>query len=510
MGSSQSHLNIHLLNTIGKYGQKGYHVEPTKTVATECKNFEVVTHKINYNGSNSKNFDIYIYNNKRPYTKDSYIFAYCSPNDKNQVVSAVKVYVSTFSPDEPLVISFLLNSGHTHNCLPSVLKGVGWDYAANITGHSFSGDLTKKLPELYEKVSLNWKIQFLADGDAKTQNFLRYESIDKEDKYKRYIYKPSFNKATMASKDLFSNIKPNTKNRIDSSYLGSVNKQFFDGIVVYANEGIALVLEFLDPCKKIHIQRKDKDATYWAQEELEYTDDASLETKLQELRKSSDEQDIVTYMLDKSDKYNDITVTPDDVKTTSYTKYTHKSTEEGKKPNIVFEGVKVTIGGKPYDTKTKTLEVYFLRVNGSKGEVRDRRPFLIVFDENGEGEKAKKKTYHFNNTEKFDDWIEYDEKKSGDLAKKLEEIGRSGGCSVDIQFLRSLAHQILVAEPAEDTKKEKPPDATRPEIYVPKPETKGPPLEWIITGSVGGVVVVSSSAVGYGVYWYNTTIKLLT
>ncbi|BAM39202.1 hypothetical protein TOT_010000662 [Theileria orientalis strain Shintoku] len=510
MGVRQSHLNIHLLYKTGKYGQQGYEVTLSKEVVKDCKSFEVYTHTIEYKSGNGTNFDIYIYNNKRPYTTDSYVFAYCSPSGKNQVVKAVKVYFSVFIPDVPLVISFYTNGAQTHNCLPSVLKKAGWDYGAYITRQSFIEELSKELPKLYKQASSNWKIQFFAKHDVESTISEQKEDLDNEGNYKRYIYKPSIEKATMSSKELFKSFTTSAfKNQIDYSYLSIVNEKTFDGILIYTYINIALVLEFIDPCQKIHIQRKDKDATYWAKEELEYTEDKSLTENLNKIQSESSSNNIVTFMLDKFDKYNDVEVTHNKDSHTTYTKYTHKSKVENK-PNLVFKGVKVTIVKQPFENKTKSLDVYYLKVRGGIDGKQDGKPFLIIFNETGEGKENKTTIYHFNNTEQFNDWIEFKDDKSEKLEQKLEEIESSRGCGVDLFLLRKLAFEILIREerptPPAPPPEEKP---KRPPIYVP-PTTEPANLSLIIGCSVGGFLLLVALVVGYGIYWYNTTIKLLT
>ncbi|UKJ89169.1 hypothetical protein MACJ_002416 [Theileria orientalis] len=325
----------------------------------------------------------------------------------------------------------------------------------------------------------------------------------------------------------------NRKNQIDEYFLRPYKGKLYDGIMVYLvredkkppetlcddKDDLCspLLLEFIDSCKsKTYLKRKDKQGYWWSQEKFEYKDDETLTIALKSIEIGG--QDVVTVILDKKENYLGATVTPNRNKNT-YNKYTHEFT----KPNtpITLFARQKRIDSLTKSIKAQNVEVYYLKTK----RIEDKEPFLIVFDPDGK-EQKKKKACHFKGNYWFKDWVEFkfdfkktDQEKPGfdrekelveKLYKKLDKIEEYGRCISDLKLLRSHAYDILMnKEPKPPDKKEEQPPQ-RPEEKPPPTQDEGLDLPLIVGGSVGGGVFVVSSAVGYGVYWYNTTIKLLT
>ncbi|UVC54317.1 hypothetical protein MACJ_003856 [Theileria orientalis] len=270
------------------------------------------------------------------------------------------------------------------------------------------------------------------------------------------------------------------------------------------NKGMALVLEFIDSSKeKTYLKRMDKDGYWWSEDNVKYTDDKKLLEELNKIYKESQSKNVVAVIVDKKEKYEGVNeVKPENKK--SYNKYTHKF-QTANTSIILFARQKKTIGQSD-DLKANSVEVYYL--NGKDGE--DKEPFLIVFNQDERHEKQNKKAYHFANEYNFEGWKEFNGGKIDGLDKKLKKIEDYGSCIPELSLLRWYAHHILIDKEIPATKPKDTPTPSRPDEFVPPDQPKPLSIPLIVGGSVGGVVFVVSSAVGYGIYWYNTTIKLLT
>nr|PVC50520.1 hypothetical protein MACL_00002214 [Theileria orientalis] len=154
-------------------------------------------------------------------------------------------------------------------------------------------------------------------------------------------------------------------------------------------------------------------------------------------------------------------------------------------------------------------EVYYLKASGNE----DIEPFLIVLVPDDK-EKKNTKAYHFADKNNFEGWKEFNVETSETLEKKLEEklekIDKYCACLSNITTVRWYAHEILIGQEPDPPKPEVPPSPTRPPEVRPPDEPKPLPV-WLIVGCVAaGVVLIVTLVVVYGIYWYNTTIKLLT
>nr|PVC49891.1 hypothetical protein MACL_00002679 [Theileria orientalis] len=254
------------------------------------------------------------------------------------------------------------------------------------------------------------------------------------------------------------------KNQIDPYFLHSVKDHFFDGIMVYFArttgnskpqrqekdyEGTAILLEFVDTTKnKIQFKRKDKDGYCWSEEKVDYNGDKKLITKLNEIKSGLDNNS-VTVIIDETSQYFGVQkVGPGEGKVCK--KYTHEF-NAANNPKIIFKRKTITITANGIkDVKAKHVEVYYLNAGGKE----DTQPFLIVFhkEDNGKAEKA----YHFINTDKFEEWVEFNKGKPDGIEKK-----------------------ILIGEEPPPPKPEEKTTPTRPKVEEPKPPPEEPPV-WLI------------------------------
>ncbi|UKJ89055.1 hypothetical protein MACJ_002301 [Theileria orientalis] len=546
MGGSYSDLNVYLRrnnDTPCKFNDGT--VKFTKKNFPGCCNFVEFTHTISFTNGKSLNYNVLLYDGWSDNHKGNYVFGYYYPGDKNQVIEEVRSYYSVLAPSVPLVISFKCHN-NVYNCYLERLKNAGWDRAYNISGYSLGNPLTKDVLDVeFKKLLLNRTIKFTTGQDnidiAGTIQEIKGMNF-------RLIFLPKGNESVLGRDYLFSldfnNKVPrlpeapekNNKNTIDPYFLTSVIGQYYDGIIVYfAREkprlkakpkpepnskqpeqkdynGKALLFEFIDYRKNnICLRRKDKDGCWWCQEKVDSNDDKKLLDKLKEINDQL-KQDVVTIILDKKEKYEGVSDVPSD-DGGAYKKYTHKL-NAANKPVLLFEMQEKNIVKFDDGFKTQNVDVYYLKAKGAKDE--DEEPFLIVLDENGD--TNKKKICHFKGNYGFKDWMEFkcegQEKPNNQLCKKLQEkvgkIKTNGSCITDLSLLRWYAYEILIGQDPEIPKRKDETEATRPKEEIPPDQDEGLPIPWIIGGSVGGVVFVVSSAVGYGIYWYNTTIKLLT
>nr|PVC52070.1 hypothetical protein MACL_00001045 [Theileria orientalis] len=542
MGLGQSYLYIYLESKDNRYGggtdsNNRYEVTSTKGILTECDSFEVVAHKIGDRKPNDMSYDIYIYDSKKTASKASYIFAYCSPSVESHVVKEVKVYYSVLAPHKPLAITFVRQSDE-HHCDIDKLRKAGWDWAKNITEYA-SPKLKELLKDQFKKFAWERTIEF-DQGESQTTGVLVFpRQID--GKHYRLIFIPSEEKSVLNRKCLFTfntEAKPGIgytvvqsgcqssptgdKNKLDSYFLESVKKKlYFNGIIVYFardqekndvslnekhDDNTALLVEFINSCETIGIKRKDKDGCLWAEEKVTYTDHKTRVEALEKIKKEAESYNSNTVILEKTSTYTCGSKVTTDTKT-SYYKYTHDF-NEAKKLNILFERKNPKIGN--LDTSTteaKKVDVYYIKYQTKEGDKQDGKPFLIAFYKNGDSKPTK--VYRFNNTDKFEDWQELSADK---LENKFTRIDRDAACTDDLHWLKKLILQILTTEestpPPEPPKK---PDPDRPEVDAETPPPPPGPDWWLIIGcSVGGFLFIVALAIGYAIYWYNTTIRLLT
>ncbi|UVC54318.1 hypothetical protein MACJ_003857 [Theileria orientalis] len=548
MGGSYSDLNVYLRSKKEEDSGTGYKVTSTKKNFEECCNFVVFTHKIIINdGNNPLSYNVLLYDGYYNF-KGNYFFGYYYPSNDKEVIEEVRSYYSVLAPNVPLVISFVTKGGQNYNCLPGDLKNARWNYASHITEYSSLGqDLTKEvLDEEFKKLLLNRKIKFTIENEKEEIGAVQQKIKNKNF---RFIFIPIGKESVLGIDCLFSldvdNKVPklhedaeSNKNKIDPYFLTSVKGQFYDGIFVYFDsdeqihkpekkeyKGKVLLLEFIDyRNNNICLRRKDAEGCWWSQEKVPYNNDKELLEQLMNIKKESDKAQVVTVILDKMEKYKGVQTFRNDPKQ-PFNKYTF-TFDKPNKPVFLFKTKKLEVG--PFtqvETKPQSIEVYYLKAGGKE----DSQPFLIVFEPNGRAPNTKK-AYHFKDTYKFEDWKEFkfdfqkdesvktepepepepEKKLIEKLYEKVGKIETNGSCIPELSLLRWYAHEILIdpeisKPPAPPTK-----EPERPKEEKPKDQPKPLSIPLIVGGSVGGVVFVVSSAVGYGIYWYNTTIKLLT
>ncbi|BAM41362.1 conserved hypothetical protein [Theileria orientalis strain Shintoku] len=331
-------------------------------------------------------------------------------------------------------------------------------------------------------------------------------------------------------------LKYDTKhpNKIDEYFLRSFTGELYDGIIVYFekkkarrpkqycglheyNNNKVLLLEFIESSKpKKHLKRKDSEGYCWVEDSIKYTSDTELSTCLGEIQQGLD-QNAVTVIIDEKRQYNGLEGFESGGTNKVCKKYTYKF-NKANNPIIVFARSTISITAKGLkDVKAKHVEVYYLNAGGKE----DTQPFLIVFDEKGDGkEKKNNKPYHFTNSEKFEEWKPFefkngeenlkDEKLIEKLELKIKQIETNGGCIPNLTLLRWYAHEILIGKEPDPPTKEEEVTPQKPKPFDPPPKEETLPI-WLIVGCVAaGVVLIVTLVVVYGIYWYNTTIKLLT
>nr|PVC51184.1 hypothetical protein MACL_00001721 [Theileria orientalis] len=261
------------------------------------------------------------------------------------------------------------------------------------------------------------------------------------------------------------------------------------------NNNTALLIEFIDSCNSTTcLKRMDSNGHWWAQVSLDYSDDKTLHSKLEKIKQEY-KRDTITVILDKTESYMGV----EKVNTTpgqGYNKYTYIFSSANT-PNLLFERAQLLDGplGK-LGTKAKHVEVYYLKASGKE----DKEPFLIVFDPDGESKKEKNECYHFIGNYKFKDWVKFKCTEDGKAIEDEKEL---------VKKLYERVNKIDTSEPKEP-KPEQTPVPTKPKPFDPPPKEETLPI-WLIVGCVAaGVVLIVTLVVVYGIYWYNTTIKLLT
>ncbi|BAM41489.1 hypothetical protein TOT_030000751 [Theileria orientalis strain Shintoku] len=525
MGGIYSDLNVYFHSRKGKYSGTGYTVSTKLKRLTGCSCFFERCYEIKFTNGSGLRHNVILYDSSSNKDKNNYVFAYCHPGNPNEVVKKVHVYYSVLAPEHPLVISFETEI-KKYDCYYKLLKTARWDYASHITEYSIDKPVDANiLDDEFKKLTLNKKIKLTTESDNKFVTVSRHHLSSS---HFRFTFISKGVKSVMGSKLLFSmdfdtkepkstDPKANAnKNQIDPYFLHSVKGHFFDGIIVYFErkdpkpkrqnrdyEGTALLIEFIDSTNgTIQFMRKDNDGYCWSEEKVDYNEDKKLITKLNEIKGGLDNNS-VTVIIDETSQYFGVQkVGPGEGKVCK--KYTHEF-NAANNPKIIFKRKTITITAKGITGVTaKKVEVYYLNAGGKE----DTQPFLIVFhkEDNGKAEKA----YHFINTDKFEEWVEFNKGKPDGIEKKVEKIEQYCACLSNITTVRWYAHQILIGEEPPPPKPEEKTTPTRPKVEEPKPPPEEPPV-WLIVGCVAaGVVVIVTSVVVYGIYWYNTTIKLLT
>ncbi|BAM41552.1 hypothetical protein TOT_030000815 [Theileria orientalis strain Shintoku] len=544
MGLGQSYLYIYLESKDDKYGESidannRYEVTSTKGILTECDSFEVVTHKIDVRKPNDMIYDIYIYDSKRIATKASYIFAYCSPTVKSHVVKEVKVYYSVLAPHKPLAITFVREKEDTHHCDIDKLRKVGWDWAKNITEHA-SSNLVELLKQQYKNFAWDRTIEFDQGNKPTSQVIVFPRAIDGI--HYRLVFIPNQGHPVLNRSCLFNfntehksgtgdsfvqngcqSSSSGDKNKLDSYFLEKVkSKLYFNGIIVYFarkeeknkvsldekhDDNMALLVEFINSCETIGIKRKDKDGCLWAEEKVVYTDQQSRVNALKKIKEEAESYNCNTVIIEHKSNYTCGTTVTTETKT-SYNKYTHQFTVE-KELNILFERKTITIDSfSPSSIQTKKVEVFYLKYKTKdKGEQDDGKPFLIAIYKNGEDKPAK--VFHFTLKEDFKEWKELE---AGKFKDKFTRIDNETKCTTELHYLKILVYQILTTDVSQPPPEPPTPtDPVRPGVDPEIPPPLPGPDWWLIIGcSVGGFLLLVALVVGYAIYWYNTTIRLLT
>ncbi|UKJ89216.2 hypothetical protein MACJ_002464 [Theileria orientalis] len=489
MGSTQSKpkLNIHLLSKVRQYPQdrKDYSVTISKKTAPKSKNFEEVTHTINYHNTDAKNFDIYIYNSEGQSNDFYYIFGYYPSSDDSEVVTQVKSYNSIFLRNLPLIISFVTLDGKTHDCKYDDLFDARRSRVSNIKNLAFVNDLNKQLEIEFEKVLSKNRIRFsIENGNDGTIGYNK--EIENDEMYYKSFYIPLQPMSTLGSNCLFeinkdhkpicSKLIAKDKNKIDPYFFGLVKDKSYRGIVLYlAKDGgkppeqfrgeddTLLLLEFIKSANsKIHIKRKDDGGYWWDEKQVQHQNDDELLQELSKIKEDAKLEDVVTVILDIDYKYKGLHNFEKHPEKT-YNKYIHTFLT-AKNPNPLFG--RKTIKIKKLNTKgfkTRKVEVYYLKAKEAQGEREDTHPFLIVFNEYETGSvpspklrDSNKRIYHFKNTEEFDNWEHFQKGEYlKDIGVRLElKLARiDDECSLlsGMDSIRTRAYEILIAEDEKST-----------------------------------------------------------
>ncbi|UKK01714.2 hypothetical protein MACK_001067 [Theileria orientalis] len=195
--------------------------------------------------------------------------------------------------------------------------------------------------------------------------------------------------------------------------------------------------------------RKDNDGCWWAQEKLKYKNYQERVSALTSAKEGAEKNTLNTVIIDKYTNY----ICGRNVKTEekdTFNIYTHQF-EKSQSLNLIFEVQNIKIGSYDLSQVTATkVEVYYLKAGGKN----DDKPFLLVFDKDGDGKI--KKVYHFQITRVFKDWQEFTLVEK--LDEKLQKISDKGKCTKELGLLRTLVYRILTTD--DDDVHVKPPDAT--------------------------------------------------
>ncbi|BAM39199.1 conserved hypothetical protein [Theileria orientalis strain Shintoku] len=521
MGGGYSDLNVYYTERWKYYDRTLYKVESRTKNFQGCSDFEEVTHTITFTEGKPLDYNVLLYDGTNDKNKGKRVFGYYHPRNDNEVIQEVRTYYSVLAPNVPLVISFALKGNLTYNCLLGELQNARWDYSSNIARYSFRDNLNKDfLGKEFRKLSLKRTIQFTI-GEAKTDIEGERQELG-GNLICRFIFIPKGNVSVLGSESLFSleSNKPkpqNTiKNQIDPYYLTSVKDHFFDGIMVYFAEEImkqekyedkdvenrVLLLQLINSCKTTYFKRRDNDGYWWSEEQVTYTDDNSLVNELEKIKDQT--EDVNTVILDGKKTYKGVQDVKTDETNKACIKYTHKYESSKKSVTLFKREQKKLVTSDLSDAISQNVDVYYLRPKDAKDD--DTEPFLIVFYKNGQP-LSDMKAYHFANKYGFEEWTKFQQDKLEEKVKKIEQYGK---CISDLFLYRTMAYEILIGKEPEPPDIKEATTPKRPDLETPGPTTQ-PPNWWLIIGcSVGGFLLLVALVVGYGIYWYNTTIKLLT
>nr|PVC54502.1 hypothetical protein MACL_00003053 [Theileria orientalis] len=570
MGAAESSVYVYLGQKDGTDRVKGvYTLKVSRIVPKNCKNFERVHYRINYNKKPSRDligrnpyYNVSICSGTDYYNKGNCIFRYyCTREDK--IIRAVNVYYSSLLPNEPLIIAFITKDFHGYRFTYSSLKSRDYAYSYDFITQTFRKSVKEQLPVEYKNKSGGKKITFILEKKTNTSVNKDRQPILKDNKFKKTIYTSGCSQCKVYYSDLFeynTQIDPENfdytksftdpKNFIDSYFLKHVENKALDGIIVYytasANrpENVSHLVEFIDSCNyKSQYVRKDKFSTYWVKEQIDYKNENELCKKMDEIKKKADENDLITYILEKKKEYFGVEVkktAPEKEKPNThkgYTKYLHTSKRKGVKSNIVLNLQIIKLEGKEFTYEIELLEAYVMK---NKKEEEDDTPFLVMFKQVTSLKPPDTHTvdlmYISKPCDKLADWKQITLKEEV-LKERLEEIEK-------IPREKTIKEKVTEKEKDKDKKEEKEIQKTVPRTFkelreeackilekavtVPGPPKPSPPTvppgkpkvpdeEFELTLSQKIVItigaVLASSVIGgisYGVYWYQTTIKLLT
>nr|PVC53876.1 hypothetical protein MACL_00003445 [Theileria orientalis] len=455
MGGGYSDLNVYFTERWKYYDRTLYNVKSETKNFQGCSDFEEITHTITFNNGNPLDYNVLLYDGTNDKNKGKRVFGYYHPRNNNEVIQEVRTYYSVLAPNVPLVISFKCPGNLTYNCLLGELQNARWDYSSNIARYSFRQNLNKDfLDKEFRKLSLKRTIQFTI-GDTKTD-------IEGEKQ--------------------------------------ELGDHFFDGIMVYFAEEIMNHEKY--EVKDIENRRRDKDGYWWSEEQVTYIDDISLVKEVEKIKDQT--EDVNTVILDQKKRYTGVQEFKPDETNNACIKYTHKY-ESSKKPVTLYKRKQKNLGTSDLsDVISQNVDVYYLKPKDAKDD--DTEPFLIVFYKNGQPPNNMI-AYHFANNYGFEEWTKFQQDKLEEKVNKIEQFGR---CISDLILYRTMAYEILTGKepPIPEQKEEKKP--VRPTVETPESTTE-PVNLWLIIGcSIGGFLLIVALAIGYAIYWYNTTIKLLT
>ncbi|BAM40647.1 conserved hypothetical protein [Theileria orientalis strain Shintoku] len=570
MGAAESSVYVYLGQKDGTDRVKGvYTLKVSRITPKICKNFERVHYRINYNKKPSRDligrnpyYNVSICSGTDYYNKGNCIFRYYCTCEK-KIIRAVNVYYSSLLPNDPLIIVFITKDFHGYRFTYSNLKTRSYAYSYDFITQTFRKSVKEQLPLEYNNKSGGKKITFILEKKTNTSVNKDRQPILKDNKFKKTIYTSGCSQCKVYYSDLF---EYNTqididkfdcskeftvpKNFIDSYFLKHVENKALDGIIVYytasANrpENVSYLVEFIDSCNdKSQYVRKDKFSTYWVKEEHNYKNENELSKNLDQIKKKADENDVLTYIIEKKEKYfcvevKNITDNKKPNTQDGFSKYSHTSKRKGVKPNIVLNLQILKQDGKEFTHQLEGLEAYFLK---DKEKKEDDTPFLIVFQQASSLKPPDTSTvdmmYISKPCEDPREWklIVLTEEVLKERLEQIEKIprektikekvtekekdkgkerGKEIGKTVPKTFkeLRKEACDILEKAVTVPGFPSKPGPPT-----VPPGKPKVPDEEYGLTLSQKIVItigaVLASSVVGgisYGVYWYQTTIKLLT
>ncbi|UKK01588.2 hypothetical protein MACK_002406 [Theileria orientalis] len=550
MGLSQSSVYLYLGFKDRSYGIEGNHkVFVRRDISKICKNFERVFFLIRYDKeplrellSRNPYYDITICTGTGDHNKGKSIFRYDSYSVE-EIIKVACVYYSVLRPDLPLIVCFLTRQHKLYRCTYNKLETQAFVYSYNIRTLTFGGTVKKRLPEEYITRSRNKKLTFsleIHNNKGVTKNSY---GISTDNKFKKLIYTGSCDSCTVYYSDLFESSTQidakkldcpkitDFKNFIDPYFLEPLKNNKLDGIIVYYTasrnkpENVAYLVEFIDLCEvKKQYVRKDKHSACWHKAELKYTNEKQLIKKLEEIKKDADSKDVTTYIIEKKATYLCVKVEKDKEPKKpntheGYAKYSHTPTTKRYKSNLVHNLQSIKLESKEFTREIVVMDSYFLK-NSKKEE--DDTPFLVVFNvkplfpldlslialkyiakpcgkpevwnEIPISDVILKQTLN-----KIDKIVKQKKIKEKSEPKSFKEL-REEACEI---LDKAIPPSVVPSKPVP------------PGVYPGEP---GIPAEkyqlttWQIIGITIGAIHLSCivGGVSYIIYWYRTTIMLLT